>query len=352
MVFPGKDFLAGCWSPLGKTAAPFPDELPDCGALGFDAVKTAVCQYRGYLLCSVDAVTVTADGRILFIEFKDAVVDPIAQLRKKAFDSLMLFWIAVGQKMSMEEVRDRAVFCYVVPNQEPEVYSDELAKMFQEEAGEHPAKPLPDQIDDLRLCGLYANVKAMTTRDFIGFLNSEGVATTLSELVVRIGAKCSASLRQYRTPAPVCSIDFKTHVLPISELRMSMPYDQIVQDRNPLLLADSYDSTCEKVTFGHSWQQPFAVMRLATKCFDTFLMWSTACHPEQSLDALSGVLTGEVILAGNAPVLTRPSHTSKFVLDFYDAYCKHFDESYGLKVFEDLKLYQKVLTAEEKEGSE
>ena len=89
------------WAKLNELAAhselgaPFPCNLPAVVACDFDDLKNQCCIHRVGMLCSVDTILLGKDGRIYFIEFKDSSKNPIASLKKKAFDSLSVFWMTI-----------------------------------------------------------------------------------------------------------------------------------------------------------------------------------------------------------------------------------------------------------------
>lgn len=341
-VLPGKDFASAHWETIADIADPYPDVLPSISALDFDSVKNEICAYRGYRWCSVDAVTIAADGRIWFVEFKDTSDNPVAKLRKKAFDSLLLFWIALGQDFSMEEIRRRAVFCYVEPNGKKARPSDEISAMFQKDAGETPEEPLPCQLGSVATSGLYNEVCAVDTNGFSVIVLNEHFAVDLVDLKQRITPARSFPMNAYRPPLPVDSVDFKTVVRPIVELRMVDPDLQVEYDRSTLELADRIDEGRSKVTYCHLWTCSYPVMHLATKSFDTFFMWALALHQNETLLSLGNRLLCEVVFDGVAPNLVRRSGAPKFVYDFLDIWLPAYSDRFGLRVHESEALYDLI----------
>lgn len=340
-IFPGKDFVSGKWRPLSAVADPYPDAVPDVPVLDFDAVKNDICRYRGYRLCSVDAVVADCSGHFYFIEFKDVENNPIAQLRKKAFDSLLLFWIAIGQSLSMEEIRGRSSFWYVVPDDSRIDASDQLGVMFELEGGTYVAGPQPYQLGDIGANGLYAEVKTLQTSQFRAALEDVNLVQTLDELVACSSSSEATNVRQHMV-ASVDSVDFKTCVKPFVSLRMDLPFVELTNKRDRLLLYDGYDSSSETVTLRYLWNEPYPRMILATKTFDTAIVWAAALHADKSLSDLGGLLNGKVTFIGEPPIVVRPVNTSDFVLDFFDACSPYFDKKNGLQLYEDNNLYKHI----------
>ena len=339
-VFLGKDFISDNWQRLPMVASPYPDALPDISVLDFDEVKNHICSYRGYRLCSVDAVVADRDGHFYFIEFKDVEDNPIAQLRKKAFDSLLLFWIAIGQALTMEEIRSRSSFWYVMPDGSQFSESDRLGVLFESDGGDTLAVPQPHQLDAIGASGLYAEVKTLQTAQLLVALQAVNLVGSLRELVSCAG-RSGASPRQ-SVQRHVDSVDFKTSVAPFVSLRMDLPFVELTNRRDRLLLYDGYDGATETVTLRHNWNEPYPRMVLATKTFDTSVIWAAALHADRALSVSGGMLNGIVTEEGNPPPICRPQGTSRYVLEFYDACSPYFNKKDGLQLYIDNNLYQKI----------
>ena len=339
-VFPGKDFISGNWQRLSIVASPYPDALPDIFVLDFDAVKNRICSYRGYRLCSVDAVVADRDGHFYFIEFKDVEDNPIAQLRKKAFDSLLLFWLAIGQSLTMEDIRSRSSFWYVIPDASCPSESDQLGILFESDGGSTLPVPQPHQLDAVGASGLYAEVKTLQTGQLRVALQTVNLVGSLRELVASAGHSGMCPKQSVRRT--VDSVDFKTSVEPFVSLRMDLPFVELTNRRDRLLLYDGYDKDSETVSLQHYWNEPYPRMSLATKTFDTSIVWAAALHADRPLSVLGGVLSGKVTFIGEPPPVARPANTSAYVLDFYDACSSHFGRKNGLQLYVDNNLYGKI----------
>lgn len=349
--FPDHDFLCGNWRSLDdiarKTDGEFPIKLPLLNALDFDKVKDSVCAYRGWGLCSVDVVTIAEDGRIFLIEFKDTRKNPIAWLKKKGFDSLFLFWIVIGQSLSMNEIRDRAVFCYVIT---PETrYDDEIYSSLETLAGHRPTVPKPDQLEELKNTGLYGDVRLLEPSEFCSLIQKVGVVQTIDELKNRIST--AYHLPRPRQSVPQARVDsttnFKSSVYPIAELRMAYPFDQKIErpkSYEVLRVADAYDAGEEKATWEHDWQQPYPIMALMACCFDTFMLWCLAYHPEDRLNQLGLKLKGLIAFKGKplTSLNEPPSDVHhEYRHRFWEIYSRQYtvQSNYGLSVLKQKGVY-------------
>lgn len=346
--FPELDFLSGNWRSLNdlacKTNEPFPVELPELSALDFDKIKDSVCAYRGWELCSVDAVTIANDGRIFFVEFKDTNDNPVALLRKKGFDSLLLFWIAVGRSLSMEEIRDRAVFCYVYnPGTR---YDDELGKDLLMVGGRPPIASKPDQLDELRNSGLYGEVCHLSPNEFCEMIRGETVAQSIENLKQWLDVSYQPKCSRPSVLRPDCtSANFKTCVSPVAELRMPCPFDQTIHPEKALRAAEIYDADAERVSWKHDWNQRFPIMSLMTCCFDSFALWSLAFHSDRPLSEAGEILNARIEFSGDAPqVIPEPPNTlaNAFRHRFWEIYSPHFNSRFGLPVFEQECVYKSI----------
>ena len=346
--FPDLDFLTGNWRPLNelarKTDEPFPVDLPELYALDFDKIKDSVCAYRGWELCSVDAVTIAEDGRIFFVEFKDTGDNPVAWLKKKGFDSLLLFWIAVGRSLSMEEIRDRVVFCYVY-NPKPR-YDDAIGQDFQQAAEEQPIASKPDQLDELRNSGLYGEVRHLNPNEFCDMIRGVTVAQSIEELQ-RLLAVSYQPIRP-RLPVPgldCASGDFKSCVSPIAELRMPYPFDQKIHKVKCLRAAETYDADAELVSWKHDWNQNYPIMGLMSCCFDSFALWSLAYRSDSPLTEVGETLNARIEFSGDAPpAIPEPPNTraDAYRHRFWEVYSPHFNSRFGLPVFEQVRVYNRI----------
>lgn len=346
--FPDLDFLTGNWRSLNelarKTNEPFPVELPELFALDFDKIKDAVCAYRGWELCSVDAVTIAEDGRIFFVEFKDSSNSPVAWLKKKGFDSLWLFWIAVGCDLSMEEIRNRVVFCYVYS---PETrYDDALEQDLQQASGGQPIASKPDQLDELRNSGLYGDVRHLNPNEFCEMIRGVTVAQSIAELQEWLAVSYQPIPPRPSVPGPCCtSGDFRASVFPVAELRMPYPFDTTIHKQKALRVAETYDADAKLVSWKHDWNQKFPIMSLMTCCFDSFAFWALAYHSDRTLSEIGETLNASVELSGVAPrTILEPPNTPQdaFRYRFWEVYSPHFNSRFGLSVFEHEGVYKNI----------
>ena len=346
--FPELNFLNGNWRSLNdlarKTSEPFPVELPELSALDFDKIKDFVCAYRGWELCSVDAVTISNDGRIFFVEFKDTSDNPVAWLKKKGFDSLLLFWIAVGRSISMEEIRDRVVFCYVYnPGTR---YDDELGKDLQMAEGRSPIASKPDQLDELRNSGLYGEVCHLSPNEFCEMIRGVTVAQSITELQQWLAVSCQPRLPRPSVPRPYCtSGSFKTCISPVAELRLPYPFDQTIHKQKALRAAETYDADTELVSWKHDWNQKYPIMSLMTCCFDSFALWSLAFHSDSPLFEAGETLNARIEFSGDAPsAFSEPRNTpaNAYLHRFWEIYSSHFNSRFGLLVLEQECVYKSI----------
>lgn len=346
--FPDRNFLTGNWRSLNdlarETNAPFPVRLPELFALDFDKIKDLVSAYRGWGLCSVDAVTIAEDGRIILIEFKDTSDSPVAWLKKKGFDSLLLFWIAVGKTLSMDDIRERAVFCYVL---NPETrHDDEFYRNLQAASGISPIASKHDQLDELRNSGLYGDVQEFDPLGFSEMIRTAGVARSIEELQHRLDIRYRPMQPKPPVPEPrSTSGDFKDSVSPVAELRMPYPFDRNLRRKHKeevLRVAKTYDANAAMMSWGHDWHQDYPLMGLMACCFDTFALWSLAYHSDKCLSELGEELNAQIKFSGVAPqIISEPPNTSACAYRhrFWDVYSPCFNDRYGLPVLERECLY-------------
>lgn len=342
-IFPAENFATENWKSIQELADDFIGPFPKMRAVAFDAVKNRLCSYRGYRLCSVDAVTCATDGRIYFIEFKDVQRNPIAQLKKKAFDSLLVFWLAIGQGLSMDEIRSRAVFWYVTPNDEPTSVSDELIYWLDVVAGIETNSPQSNQLEELRSTGLYADTECMKWDQFVARIERLDVSTTVDEFLHTLEAVGPVVReRNRRIPRTIDSLDFKTSVLPLVSLRSMLPYDRLTNRQDQLHLANDYDADKLQVTIKHDWSVKYPVMELAATCFDSFAIWCAAFHAGEAMDNLGSTLYARIDLTGTPPDFVCPPGAGNFIRDFYDVYHCYWPNKFGLSLYEQQGLYAEV----------
>lgn len=349
--FADKDFLSGNWQTLDdlarRTNGAFPVAFPGFHALDFDEIKNSVCAYRGWGLCSVDAVTVAEDGRIFLIEFKDTQRNPIAWLRKKGFDSLVIFWLAVGCDLTMEQIRDRAVFCYVSTKEAR--YDDEIAQNLNGFAGEPIEESMPDQLEELRNTGLYGEVCPLSPEEFRQKIGQAGASSSIQELRERLSLSYRLGCPRPRVPmTETASEDFKSNVLGLAELRMSYPFDLTAHQKHPaevLHAGEKYDANANIVWWCHDWSQKFPVMSLMACSFDSFILWSLSFHSDKCLSDLGSELISKIAFKGNAPEkMPEPTNASAkdFRRRFCDVFSPYYSQKYGLVLHEQEYLYKQI----------
>ena len=192
--------LHDAWQPLTTiaehkgTGEPFPSALPDIAGCDFDAVKRFACKFRLGALKSVDLVMPGLDGKLYFIEFKDAKTDRIAGLRRKAFDSLVVFWLSFGKHMSMDEICANAEFVLVKPDSErkkapSETFFDELrqgAESLLPIPKGSGSEPLELQLRELTVYGLYSQVRIVFASEFGMFWQDSIGSCNETDFVERI----------------------------------------------------------------------------------------------------------------------------------------------------------------------
>lgn len=349
--FTDKDFLSGNWQTLDdlarRTDGAFPVAFSSFHALDFDEIKNSVCAYRGWGLCSVDAVTIAEDGRIFLIEFKDTQRNPIAWLRKKGFDSLVIFWLAVGHDLTMEQIRDRAVFCYVSTKEER--YDDQIAQDLNELAGEPRTSSMPDQLENLRNSGLYGEVCHFSPEEFGEMIERAGISRSVQELKGRLSLQYRPSLQRPEAPmGDTASSDFKSDVLSLAELRMPCPFDLTAHQKHPaevLHVAEKYDAGTNMVMWCHDWSLKFPVMNLVSRCFDSFVLWSLSFCPDKKISDLGSVLRAKVSFKGDAleSIAEPPDVPSRaYQRRFWEIFSPHYSQKYGLVVHEQECLYGQI----------
>ena len=384
---------------VGDGGTPFPDRLPNKSACDFDSVKNLVCKYRAGNLKSVDAVLPGNDGCIYFVEFKDVSVNPIADLKKKAFDSLPVFWVSLGRRMSMYDICAKAIFVYVKPNSEKELpVSDLLAEkiFFVEDATSlappksyHGDSTLNLRLDELRTEGLYSDVIVETAKDFCEKFeerfgtcektdfyqrlsmcdandndresrNDDGTASAAISLnriliasLVRQGGVSNVGF----CPDDITAVDFRSAV---NKLLKKREYDHEYAEargRGTYYCADAFRPESEMIYAYHNWSIQYPIAMMVNKVFDSFLLWAWIYHPRMTIENLLRRLGFVVASDGVCPEFTRHP-TQKWLQQFYDVYApwfngSHVDKSrrnsplkYGLACYRDaIEFYRDVVTS-------
>ena len=380
---------------VGDRGTPFPDRLPAEFACDFDTVKGLVCKYRAGNLRSVDAVLPGCDGYIYFIEFKDVLDNPIADLKKKAFDSLPVFWLSLGRKLSMREICAKAIFVYVKPNSESELpLSDLIAEnlFFVEDATSlHPPKSLRGnstlnlQLNELRTDGLYHDVIIETAQEFCEKYDDRFGRCGKSAFMQRLAVGISSGLRNARenddepdvavslnriliasrmrqdglTSEDFChddieACDFRAKADKLLRKRECDHENAAAQGRGTYYCADAFRRENETVYAYHSWGVEYPIATAVNRVFDTFLLWAWIYHEGDAAETLERMLGFVMICDGTCPEFRRHP-TQKWLQQFYDVYTPWFNGchvdrrnvplKYGLACYRDeVEFYRDVST--------
>lgn len=366
------------------TIVQFPDELPDGSACDFDALKDELCKLRAGALCSVDVWGMGGDGSFYFIEFKDQGRNTIAQLKKKAFDSLIIFWMTIGKHLSLDEIRSRSEFILVKPNaEEKSLESDKLAVMLNELVRVHVPRPIGFQLEEISKTRMYKKSRSMTTRQFIAFLkktnlsyvpDDEEGAWELHESRMsgsghtrerpceeislnRILVDARYTMNKGMIGEDFCdddvrATDFKKEVEPFLSLRMMLPMeDSTARQRGALVPCDAYIATDKRLVAYHTWKSKYPVGYLANMMFDSFLLWAFVFHSDASADTVMRNISMCVVYDGDITNWVCASQKS-FIIDFYNYYKTWFnrqdvDESgrqlrFGLRAFVENGFYKSM----------
>lgn len=380
------------WNNLNKIAAhvgrtaPFPDDLPDVTVCDFDEVKNLCCIHRVGRLCSVDTVLVGKDGRLYFVEFKDSNKNPISNLKKKAFDSLSVFWMTLGRDESIESICSRAVFVYVKPDSEKKTPpSSQLAENFllNDAKGLTPPKSKDGKsieywLNDFKVTGLYLDVELMTTSDFVKdfpsrFELGEEVSFAPSQTTcskVRTGfvpATEKVFLNQLLTrdrtemgcggvdfcDDDIEAVNFRDAAGELLKSRMYLPEEDLSGTRRDMLYVATAFRNEVLYTY-HNWERiENPLGRLVNCVFDSAYLAAWIFSPQttflQAVENLSAVVTYD----GDFVELKR-SPNVVWLQEFYDNFVKWFnretvsskcpDVEFGLGCFVADGLYDNIVT--------
>ena len=381
---------------VGDGGTPFPDALPSGAACDFDFVKGLVCRYRVGNLRSVDAVLPGCDGFIYFIEFKDVSDNPIADLKKKAFDSLPVFWISLGRRMSMREICARAIFVYVKPNAELKLPVSDLivedlflvqdATSLKPPKSFHGNSTLNLQLNELRTDGLYHGVIVETAQEFCEKYDDRFGRCGKSDFMHRLLSGISSDVGD--VPENDYEPDYTmplNHILIASRLRQcglsvedfcsddleacdfrrkadrllrKREYDHenaAAQGRGTYYCADAFRRENETMYAYHNWSVEYPIASAVNKVFDTFLLWAWIYHEGDVVETFERMLGFVMICDGTCPEFRRHP-TQKWLQQFYDVYALWFNGSnvdkrnsplkYGLACYRDaLGFYGDVVTS-------
>ena len=400
-----RSILNGAWAACSEIAkhvddggTPFPDPLPDSQACDFDAVKRHVCTYRVGDLHSADAFLPGTDGTLYFVEFKDTYRNPLANLKKKAFDSLPVFWASLGRRLSMRTICARSVFVFVKPvgegNQPPsEAFAEKL--LFKDASRIVPPKSRYDnstlglRLDELRQEGLYRDAVVENSTQFCERFRERFGECSEVALQERISCLADSPSDTIRTPgtgmnglrqgpaslntilktsrarqngpslADFCddsipAIDFLQLAAKHLEKREYNPSSPPAEDMGAFFHPDALGTSREELYAYHSWGTRYPLAFLVNKVFDGFLLWAWLCHADCPLDSLLGHLRLVVAFDGDKTDFQR-HQTQKWLQDFYDVYGKWFHSlntdrhgtplKYGLACYRDkMKCYDDIST--------
>lgn len=380
---------------VGDGGTPFPDALPAASACDFDHIKGLVCKYRAGNLRSVDAVLPGNDGYIYFIEFKDVSANPIADLKKKAFDSLPIFWLSLGRKMSMREICARAIFVYVKPNSESKLpVSDLIAESLffvQDVTSLKPPKSsrgdstLNLQLNELRMDCLYHDVIIETAQEFcekyddrfgrcdksdfiqrlplgissVGWDAHENDGATdstmsLNRILIDSRTKQGGVSREDFCSDDLEACDFGKKADGLLRKREYDHENAAAQGRGTYYCADAFRQENETVYAYHSWSVSYPIATAVNRVFDSFLLWAWIYHEGDAFETVEQRLGFVMISDGVCPEFKRHP-TQKWLQQFYDSYEPWFNGSrvdkrnsplkFGLACYRDaLKFYGDVVT--------
>lgn len=383
------------WNNLNKIAAhvgrvaPFPDELPDVTVCDFDEMKNLCCVHRAGKLCSVDTVLVGKDGRLYFVEFKDSVKNPIASLKKKAFDSLSVFWMTLGREESIDSICSRAVFVYVKPDADSKSrpsmsFAEEM--LFRDAGNLAPPRSrngnvVEGWLNDFKVAKLYSEIEILATSDFVRDFRSrfyvgdevsfepsrtycedrEGLTghiaqpmskVSLNRLLINDRSDLGCTGIDFCDDV-VEAIDFRVASAELLRNRMYLPTEDFSSNRRDML----YVATAlrhETLYTYHNWakvKNPLA--RLANCIFDSAYLAAWICSPQATFAEAVGGLSAVIAYDEDFVELKRSSNVV-WLQEFYDNYVRWFngelscdkcsDAKFGLECFVADCLYSGIVT--------
>ena len=379
------------WKSLDEIAAhvgsdePFPITLPKVEVCDFDDLKNLCCIHRAGKLSSVDTVLVGQDGRLYFIEFKDSEKNPIASLKKKAFDSLSVFWMTLGRNESMSSICSRAVFVYVKPDSEiKKAASDELLDFFAQDSGgllmpkSQSGKPICDWLNDFKAARLYCDIEIMGANEFVNdffsrFLTGKNVsfepnsfdcgcsrdelnsdscvkADSLNRILLNARQRLNVEGGDF-CEENIEAIDFQTAIDDLLRCRMYLQKDDLNGNRQDLLhVASAWRDGA--LYFYHNWDSiRYPLAGLVNCLFDSSYLAGWLFSPSKTFDEFSSCLEAFVAYDGKFDKLRR-SPNLVWLQEFYDNYIAWFngtsfcekcpDAKFGLGCFAEDGLYYKI----------
>lgn len=384
------------WNSLKSIAAhkdcdaPFPDELPDVIVCDFDEIKNSCCIHRVGRLCSVDTVLPGKDGRLYFVEFKDTAKNRVAKLKKKAFDSLSIFWMTLGREESIVSICRRSVFLYVKPNSEskkpPSVaFAEEM--LFRDSGNLQPPKSyngknIDNWLNDFKVEGLYFDVEELTTSDFIRYFSTRFKIGKDVDFVLGQTMVCSAKPMNFRTSQErislnklltkaradvgggsgdfcadcIDAVDFRRLSEQLLKNRMYLPNENSIDSRR-----DKFEVVValkdERLYTYHNWdtmQNPLG--RLVNCIFDSSYLFAWIISPHLPFVQAVAKLSVVIVYEGDFVELRR-STSCVWLQEFYDNYIKWFNGEIVCDTCRDVKfglgslivdgLYNRIITTKE-----
>lgn len=384
------------WNSLNSIAAhkgcdaPFPDELPNISVCDFDEIKNSCCIHRAGKLCSVDTVLPGKDGRLYFVEFKDATKNRIAKLKKKAFDSLAIFWMTLGREESMASICSRSVFLYVKPNSEskkpPSVaFLEEM--LFRDSGNLQLAKSrngnnIGNWLNDFKVEGLYFDVEELTTSNFIrgfstrfetgedvGFISGQTMACSAMSMNFRTSLE-RMSLNKLFTKARLdvgggsgdfCAdgieaVDFRRLSERLLKNRMYLPNENLIGSRKEMFEVMVALKDKRLYTY-HNWDKMQRPLGHLVNCiFDSSYLFAWIISPHLSFTQAVENLSAVIVYEGDFVELKR-SASCVWLQEFYDNYIKWFNGEIDCDRWRDVKfglgslimdgLYNRIITTKE-----
>ena len=364
------------WNNLNKIAAhvgrvaPYPDELPDVTVCDFDEMKNLCCVHRVGKLCSVDTVLVGKDGRLYFVEFKDSSKNPIASLKKKAFDSLSVFWMTLGRDESIASICSRSVFVYVKPDTD---LKKQPSKMFAEEMlfrdsgmlmppRSRNGKIIDDWLNDFKVMGLYLDVEVLTTSDFVRDFSSRfelgdtvsfaprqtdnGKVSTgfvyamkrmsLNRLLIKARTDIGCGGADFCEDC-VEAIDFRAAAGELLNNRMYLPEEDLAGNRRDMLYVATASRNDILYTY-HNWERIKNPLGSLVNCvFDSAYLSAWIFSPQESF--LQAVANRSMVVAYDGDfVKLKRSPNIAWLQEFYDNYVKWFDGELNCDKCRDAKF--------------
>lgn len=367
--------------------------LPVASACDFDDLKGVFCANRASFLSSVDALTTGFDGRFYFIEFKD--IDnkyPLGDLRRKAFDSLVIFWMSLGSHFSFYDICCRSVFVYVVPDAESvDADCDSQSVLFIDELPEGASPkdmmglPIELQLAELKAKGLFADVWTIPASEFTRRHASLVGTIDEPEFRLRLGAAQSKQPVVGRSPVlqsqtaseslnrillreraaagrveggfcddAIEAVDFRDMTRTLDELRCPLSSEGRAGAKG-LYKCDAFRAVDTSLYLYYDWdvQRP-KFSTLVNKVFDGYLQWMLICHAQDPKASVSSALRLFCVCEGTVP----PPPSEEKIPIWQKAFWKDYRPAvvgiahdadgdvlgYGLRRYMDAGFYSNIKT--------